>query len=94
MIFEWDDQKNERNILKHGVDFAGAALMFLDYDRIEIIDNRKDYKEIRYITIGTVNEIILSVVYTVRKAKYRIISARRANKNERETYLYNRQITS
>ena len=94
MRFEWDDGKNKNNILKHGIDFAGAALIFLDCDRIEITDNRKNYGEERYRTIGMVNEIILCVVYTIRKFNYRIISARRANKDERETYLYNRQSTN
>ncbi|HBC71740.1 MAG TPA: BrnT family toxin [Coxiellaceae bacterium] len=90
MRFEWNEGKNKRNILKHGIDFAGAALVFLDCDRIEVVDNRKDYGETRYRTIGVVNEIILCIVYTIRESTYRIISARRANKNERETYLYNR----
>lgn len=63
-------------------------------NRIEFIDNRKNYGETRYITIGMVNEVILCVVYTVRKFIHRIISARKASKNERETYLYNRQITN
>ncbi len=87
MQFEWDEGKNERNLAKHGLSFAGAALVFLDLDRIEMIDNRKDYKEIRYITIGSVNNIIIYVVYTIRGKHYRLISARRANKDERETYL-------
>ena len=90
MHFEWDEKKNQINISKHGIDFAAAALIFLDYDRIEAEDNRKSYGEIRYRTIGLVNKIILCVVYTIRDAKYRIISARRASKNERETYLHNR----
>lgn len=94
MNFEWNEEKNVRNILKHGIDFAGAALILLDYDRIEAVDSRKNYGEVRYLTIGMVNEVILCVVYTVRKSKYRIISARKASKNERETYLHNRQVTN
>lgn len=90
MQFEWDEMKNKLNIVKHGIDFAGAALIFLDYDRIELIDNRKNYGEERYQTIGIVNGLILHVVYTMRKKNYRIISARRATKNERETYLHNK----
>jgi len=91
MRFEWDEEKNKQNISKHGIDFAGAALIFLDCDRIEAADARKNYGETRYRTIGMVNEIILCVIFTIREANYRIISARRANKNERETYLYHRR---
>jgi uncharacterized protein len=94
MYFEWDEDKNQSNISKHGIDFAAAALVFLDYDRIEVEDDRKNYGERRYRTIGMVNKIILCVVYTIRDAKYRIISARKANKNERETYIHDRQITN
>lgn len=93
MYFEWDEEKNKRNILKHSIDFAGAVLIFLDNNRIEAVDERIDYRETRYRTIGIVNGIVLCVVYTIRNFNYRIISARRANKNEREVYLYNRQIT-
>jgi hypothetical protein len=88
MNFEWSEIKNNSNILKHGIDFADAALIFLDYERIEMIDDRKNYNEIRYRTIGIVNEIIIYVVYTIRReVTYRLISARRASKNERHTYL-------
>jgi uncharacterized protein len=93
MVFEWDEKKNHYNQAKHGISFAGAALVFLDPFRIEGIDDRKEYGETRYQTIGIVNNIILYVVYTQRNAHYRLISARRANQNERETYLYYRHIT-
>jgi uncharacterized DUF497 family protein len=90
MYFEWDERKKECNILKHGIDFADAALIFLDYDRIETFDDRKNYGEDRYRTIGIAGGMVLNVVYTIRKANYRIISARKANKNEKEMYLLNR----
>jgi uncharacterized DUF497 family protein len=94
MNIEWDEGKNNRNILKHGIDFLDAALIFLDYNRIEVIDNRKDYGEIRYQVIGIVKSSILYVVYTIRKSNYRIISARRASKNEKDTYLQDRSTTT
>lgn len=90
--FEWDEEKNNLNMSKHCIDFVDAALIFLDCDRIEAVDDRHKYGEVRYRTIGIVYGIILCVVYTIRKVKYRIISARRANRNERETYLYNKDI--
>ncbi len=88
MNFEWNEKKDEQNLAKHGLSFAGGALVFLDPDRIELIDDRKNYGEVRYTTIGSVNNnIIIYVIYTIRGKNYRLISARRANKDERETYL-------
>lgn len=85
-ICEWDQNKNQINQKKHGIDFLDAIEIFNDYDRIEYIDNKKDYNELRYQTIGIVQEMVLFVVYTHRKGYCRIISARKANKDERETY--------
>lgn len=90
MEYEWDDNKNKQNQSKHGIDFYDALQIFKDEDRIESLDNRKDYNEMRYQTIGMVYDVILTVVYTPRNGRYRLISARRARKNERETY-YNQK---
>lgn len=82
--YEWDNEKRELNLKKHGVDFVGAIKVFDDQYRIEFSSHRKG--EERFQTVGSVHEIIISIVYTVRKNKKRIISARRASKNEREKY--------
>ena len=82
--YEWDEVKRQLNLEKHGIDFVDATDIFLDFNRIEMESTRDG--EIRYQTIGTVNEIVLLVVYTTRKNKIRIISARRASKNERKAY--------
>lgn len=86
MEFEWDEQKNQANIAKHGVSFEEAAAIF-DYPTSEIVDSRVDYGETRYIAIGR-NQyfVIFTVVYTERGEAIRIISARRANKRERSLY--------
>lgn len=86
MKFVWDKNKNIANQAKHGIDFLDAILIFDDPDRIEAMDDRKNYGENRYQTIGMVNNIILYVVYTYRNKVRRIISARRASKDERKTY--------
>lgn len=88
MEFEWDNQKNEVNYSKHGIDFADAARMFLDLGRVEREDTRRNYGEKRYQSIGKVGEEIVFVVYTLRHSRTRIISARRAHKNERKIYLH------
>lgn len=88
MQFEWDDEKEQKNISKHGIDFSTAALVFNDDYRIEKYDKIHSLYEDRYITIGDINgiSIIITVVYTERQDIIRIISARAASKKERETY--------
>jgi uncharacterized protein len=85
MEFEWDHAKSERNRRERGFDFATAALMF-DGPVQTAIDDRRNYAEERIIAIGEVDGDVLVVVYTDRGLVRRIISARRANRKERETW--------
>ena len=85
--YEWDDVKNIINKSKHKIDFADAIQVFFDTRRITRHDNRHDYGEDRYQVIGMSHERVLFVVYTERNENtVRIISARKANKNERLAY--------
>ncbi len=52
MVFEYDEEKNQKNIRKHGISFKSAARVFFDYDRIELLDEEHSGEEIRYDTIG------------------------------------------
>ena len=88
MEIEWDNNKAASNLIKHKIDFEDAKNIFLDPNRIEREDKR-DYDEIRIQVIGMVNQVILFVVYTIRNGRHRIISARRANKNEQRQYYQN-----
>jgi hypothetical protein len=83
--FEWDEDKNQRNFEKHGIDFETAMLVFNDMQRIEIYDFEHSTEEDRYNTIGMVNDVLF-VVYTERKDNIRLISARLATKTERSLY--------
>ena len=85
MEIEWDNNKAASNLIKHKIDFEDAKNIFLDSNRLERADKR-DYSETRIQVIGIVNQVVLFVVYTQRNGRYRIISARRANKNERRQY--------
>ena len=85
MNFEWDEEKNQLNLRKHGIDFETAVLVFNDLQRIEIYDVEHSINEDRYNTIGMVNDILF-VVYTERKENIRLISARLATKTERSIY--------
>ena len=83
--FEWDEDKNQLNLEKHGIDFETAILVFNDSQRIEIYDVEHSIEEDRYNTIGMVNDVLF-VVYTERKEYIRLISARLATKKERSIY--------
>ena len=83
--FEWDDEKNQKNFKKHKIYFEDAAWVFLDEFRIDDFDELHSDFEERYKIIGKVRNI-LAVIYTERGDKYRIISARKADKDEQEEY--------
>lgn len=87
MEFEWDDAKRAANIAKHGLDFGAARSIWrrpvIDPAGVRIVDG-----EARLAAIGIVgeDEIIVAVVYTRRGNRIRLISARRARRNERQIY--------
>ena len=85
MQFEWDEDKAALNLKKHGVRFETAARVFEDEDRIEFSDSAHSTEEDRYNTIGMVDSVLF-VVYTERKNRVRLISARPANSKERRLY--------
>ena len=84
--FEWDDIKAAENVRNHGLSFAQAALAFRDLFAVEWIDLREAYGEERIILLGVTGNQVLTVVYTERAERIRIISARRATKNEQDYY--------
>jgi uncharacterized DUF497 family protein len=88
MLFEWDNEKNQINIKKHGIHFETAARVFADENRLELFDELHSDFEDRYITIGMINNVayIVMVVYTERDNAIRLISARKATNQERRMY--------
>jgi len=84
--FEWDDAKAATNHRKHGVSFEQGAYAFRDPFAVEWIDQRAVYGEERFILLGRSGGTILSVVYTERDQRIRIISARGATKHEQDEY--------
>jgi uncharacterized protein len=89
MKFEWDEAKRISNLIKHSIDFAEAKAVFFDVNAVGFVDNRTDYGEERTITIGLSKVGLLLVVSTERMDCYRLISARRANRNEARVYAEN-----
>ncbi|PSF27377.1 hypothetical protein C7H19_24990 [Aphanothece hegewaldii CCALA 016] len=83
--FEWDEKKRWSNLKKHGIDFADAYQIFSG-DILEIEDQRSNYGEERFLAIGVLDGQVLAVVYTLRGEQIRLISARKATKDERKIY--------
>jgi len=83
--FEWDDAKAAENIRNHGVRFEEAVAAFRDNFAIDYFDDI-DYVEERFIHIGLAGGQLLTIVYTERAERIRIISARRSTKHEQGDY--------
>ena len=86
MDFEWDERKSRENLAERGIDFQKGVQVFRDPFRKEGEDTRRDYGETRMKTIGIVDGVELTVVYTFRGENIRIISVRRASRHERRIY--------
>ena len=88
MNFEWDESKNNANLLKHGIAFADVTLLFEEGAPLLVdYDDREEYGEDRWIGIGALQHHVVVIVFTEPGPKtLRIISARRANRHERTKY--------
>jgi uncharacterized DUF497 family protein len=85
--FEWDPNKAESNLRKHGVTFAEASSVFDDPQFITLIDEEHSKDEERFITIGLSDKNrLVMVAHAERENRIRIISARKATKNEEKFY--------
>jgi uncharacterized DUF497 family protein len=85
--FEWESEKEQANIQKHGVDFTEAATVFGDPLELTISDPDHSIGEYRFLSMGhSSRNRILVVSYTEREDRIRIISARTASPKERRQY--------
>jgi uncharacterized protein len=73
--FEWDENKDKTNQKKHGVSFALAQLAFLDHSRLILKDLEHSIDEKRYYCLGRVSNNILTVRFTYRSNRIRILGA-------------------
>ncbi len=85
MKFEWDESKRLSNIRKHGIDFSDVPAIF-DGSIVTVEDERFDYGEQRFVTFGLLQGHVVAVVHTESYDYIRIISTRKATKNEQKTY--------
>lgn len=96
MQFEWDKNKNHSNMKKHGLTFEIASLAFQDPFLLSVPDERHNYEEERWQSLGLIHGILIYLVHTVENDSngeeiIRIISARSATPGEARRYYANRQ---
>lgn len=96
MQFEWDKNKNQLNKKKHGVSFEVASFVFQDPFLLSVPDNRHDYQDERWQSLGIIQGVVIYVAYTVEESnndeeKIRLISARAATSGETKRYYANRK---
>ena len=84
--FEYDSEKSEANLFKHGIDFEDAQLIWSDLDFVEIDAKSTSTDEPRSLIIGYIDGKCWSAVVTYRSSNIRIISVRRARKVEVAIY--------
>jgi uncharacterized DUF497 family protein len=84
--FEWDAAKAAANRRKHGVGFEFATSAFRDMFAIEWLDEREHHGEARMVLLGMAEGTLLVVVHVERGDRVRLVSARRATRNEQDIY--------
>ena len=89
-MFVWDEAKRRLNLRKHGIDFADADKIFRGVT-FTAEDTREDYDEQRFLTLGLLEDQVVSVAHTEQGEEIRVISIRKATKHE--AHFYFSQIT-
>jgi len=85
MRYQWDTSKAALNFDKHGLSFEDAHLV-LEADCFTVLDDRKNYGEKRFITFGMLRGRLVVIAHTDREDEVRIISMRKANEREQDSY--------
>ena len=94
LIFEWDSRKANSNYKKHGVTFEEAKTAFFDEQAIVYFDPDHSDDEERFILLGTshtLNQVVVCHCFREEETSIRIISARKADKEEAQAYWENRK---
>ena len=83
--YEWDNTKNQRNFVKHGLKFEDAELVF-SAPCVTFEDDRFDYGEQRLVSLGLLDGRVVVIAHAPRDEATRIISMRKGNRREQEIY--------
>ena len=84
-MFAWDETKRRANLKKHGIDFVDAGKIFSGVT-FTAEDTSEAYGERRFLTLGLLDDQVVSVTHTERGDDIRIISIRKATKHEARYY--------
>lgn len=85
MRYDWDERKRRANVRKHGFDFLDAPRVF-SRGTLTVADDRKDYREDRFITFGLLGNTVVAIAHTEQPDTIRIISMRKATRHEENNY--------
>jgi len=88
MRFTWHDAKRESNLRNHGLDFIDAPKVFAGAT-FTYEDNRFEYDEQRFVTLGLLRGVVVSIVHTETPSRIHIISFRKATKHEQAIFFKN-----
>ena len=88
MRIVWDEAKRRTNLRKHGLDFADSEEVFAGI-ACTTEDGRFDYGEQRFLTLGMLRDIVVVIAHTETSHEIRIISMRKATRNEQTLYFEN-----
>ena len=89
LVFEWDKKKDKSNVRKHGVTFVETQTVFFDEYAIQFFDPEHSVDEDRFILLGTSfksKALVVCHCFRAEETKIRIISARKADKDEQQAY--------
>lgn len=85
MEFEWDEAKRQSSLSRHHLDFHDAEIVFSGVT-FTFADDRFEYGEDRYITLGLLRGTVVVIAHTERDEVVRVISMRKATRNEQRLY--------
>jgi uncharacterized DUF497 family protein len=88
MRFTWSEAKRKLNLGQHGFDFIDASRVF-EGPTYTLEDDRFGYSEQRFVTLGILEELVVSIVHTETPREIRIISFRKATKHEQTIFFKN-----
>jgi uncharacterized DUF497 family protein len=86
MRFEWDEAKRRANLKRHGFDFQRVEEVFANETSFTIEDDRFNYVEIRFLTLGVLDGRVVAIAHTETDEVTRVISLRKASKHEEEIF--------
>ena len=89
MRFSYDPEKKATNLKKHGLDFDDARGVIESAKTVTFEDQRFDYGEARYFTLGLLQDVVVIIVTAETNKTIRVISMRKADKHEQKIYYEN-----